>query len=177
MVRFAALFFVLLLLLLVWRSLFARWGNNVLEPHVGDEIAVVFHVVRVVNVEHAEFGHVHAEELYGLCAGRIGHAVIGLVTVGERTFERGNEIGFGGLGLLDFEAGIVLSERHGTKVVLRVGDVSHNLAIAADGFRGLEVVILFGHFFGGTDQDGLHPCEKDFIVRAERIGLRSLFSL
>src|SRR5258708_21787826 len=143
MVRFAALFFVLLLVLVCWRSLFARWGNNVLEPHVGDEIAVVFHVVRVVNVQHAEFGHVHAEELHGLCAGRIGHAVIGIVTVGERTFERGDEIGFGGLGLLDFEAGIVLSERQGTKVILRVGDVSHNLPVAANGLGGLDVVILF----------------------------------
>src|SRR5216684_3862819 len=83
-----------LLFLLCCLSLFGRWGNDVLEPHVGDEIAVVFHVVRVVNVEHAEFGHVHAEHLDGLCAGRIGHTVISLVTVGERTFERGDEIGF-----------------------------------------------------------------------------------
>src|SRR5579863_4032808 len=44
-------FFVRLLFPLCRWSLFARWGNNVLEPHIGDKIAVVFHVVRVVNVE------------------------------------------------------------------------------------------------------------------------------
>src|SRR4029077_6818794 len=41
-----------LLFLLCCLSLFGGWGNDVLEPHVGDKIAVVFHVVRVVNVEH-----------------------------------------------------------------------------------------------------------------------------
>jgi len=64
--------------------------------------------MRVVNVQHTEFGHIHAEQLHHLRAGRIGRAVISFVTVGERTFERSNEIGFGGLGLLDFEAGIRL---------------------------------------------------------------------
>jgi len=44
----------------------------------------------------------------------------------------------------------------------------HNLAVAADGVSGLEVVVLFGHFFSGTDEDGFHPCVEDFIVRAER---------
>jgi len=29
-------------------GLFCGWGNNVLHPHVGDEVAVVFHVMHVV---------------------------------------------------------------------------------------------------------------------------------
>src|SRR6266851_6594470 len=157
-----------LLFLLCRRSRFARRGNNVLEPHVCDQIAVVFHVMRVVNVQHTEFGHIHAEQLHHLRAGRIRHAVISFVTVGERTFERGNEIGFRGLGLLDFEAGIRLPECQRAKIILGVRDMPHNLAVAADGVSGLEVVVLFGHFFSGTDEDGFHPCVEDFIVRAER---------
>jgi len=56
-----SLFLVRLLFRLRGRRLFARWWNDVLEPHVCDKIAVVFHVVHVVNVQHTEFGHVHAE--------------------------------------------------------------------------------------------------------------------
>ena len=73
-----------------------------LEPHVCNKIAVVFHVMHVVNVQHAEFGHVHAEQLHHLRARRIRHAVISFFTVGDRISERGNEIGFRGLSLLDF---------------------------------------------------------------------------
>src|SRR6266852_4917493 len=73
----------------------------------------------------------------------------------REVFERGNQIGFGGLGLLDFVVAIVLSERQRAKHILRVRQVSQYLAVAADALRGLEVVILFGHFFSGTDQDGL----------------------
>src|ERR1700731_4446170 len=51
-----------------------------------------------------------------------------------------------------------------------------NLAVAADGVRGLEVVVFFGHFFSGTDEDGFHPGVEDFIVGAERT-LGSLLSL
>src|SRR6266849_5068225 len=76
--------------------------------------------MRVVNVQHTEFGHIHAEQLHHLRAGRIRHAIISFVTVGERTFERGNEIGFRGLGLLDFEAGIRLPECQRAKILLYV---------------------------------------------------------
>src|ERR1700719_3538180 len=52
---------VRLLFRLGCRSLFAGGGNNVLDPHVCDKIAVVFHIVHVVNVQHPEFGYVRAE--------------------------------------------------------------------------------------------------------------------
>jgi hypothetical protein len=66
--------------------MFARWRNNVLKPHLYDKIAVAFHVMHVVDVQHTEFGRVHAEQLYQLCARRIRHAVISFVTAGDRIF-------------------------------------------------------------------------------------------
>src|SRR5438445_38285 len=42
------------------------------------------------------------------------------------------------------------------------------LAGAADRVRGLKVVILLGHFFGGAEQDILHPSVGDLIPCAER---------
>jgi hypothetical protein len=52
---------VLLLFLWCWLGLFACWGDDVFDAHVDDEIAVMLHVMHVVDVQHAEFGHVGAE--------------------------------------------------------------------------------------------------------------------
>lgn len=94
---------------------------------------------------------------FTICApdASVMNAVISFVTVGDRISERGNEIGFRGLSLLDFETGIVLSQCQRTKAILRVREVSDNLAEAADRLRRLEIVILFGHFFSGTYEDTL----------------------
>ncbi len=55
--------------------------------------------------------------------------------------------------------------------------MSDNLAVAADGVSRLEVVILFGHFLGGTDKDGFYPSVSELVERAERIGLCGLLPL
>jgi len=49
--------------------------------------------------------------------------------------------------------------------------MSDDLAVAADGVHGLEVVTLFGHFFSGADEVGLYPCISDFVEGADRIGI------
>src|SRR2546429_6739834 len=35
----------------------SRWRHNVLEPHVRDQIAVVLHIVHVVDVQHRSEEH------------------------------------------------------------------------------------------------------------------------
>jgi len=41
----------------------AAWRNDVLQPHVGDQVAVVFHVVHVVDSQYVQFRCVVSEEL------------------------------------------------------------------------------------------------------------------
>ena len=48
----------------------AGWRNDVLQSHVGDQVAVVFHVVHVVDSQHVQFRCVVSEELYHLSSGR-----------------------------------------------------------------------------------------------------------
>src|SRR5882724_9791339 len=91
-------------------SPFARWRNNALEPHVGYKIAVMFHGMHIVKIQHAEFGHVHSDQLHHLSARSVCHTVISFVTIGNGILESCNKIDFSRLGLLDFESGISLSE-------------------------------------------------------------------
>src|SRR5262249_51221178 len=130
-----------LFLLRLCRWLFARWWNNVLHPHISDQVAVVFHVVHVVDGQRAEFGKLEIEELHQLSAGNVGHTVVGFVAVCDCIFQGGDKVGFGGFGLLDVQAGIGLAKRRGTKHILCVSYVSDDLAIAADRVSRLEVVI------------------------------------
>src|SRR5690349_299361 len=80
----------------------ARWRHEALQPHVGDEIAVVFEIVRRVEREYAE-ARVRArqEELDGLVGRRRGQTVESRLTELERRLEGGFEVRFCGLGFLD----------------------------------------------------------------------------
>src|SRR3989442_4093742 len=133
--------------------------------------------MHVVDVQRPEFGHVHVKKLHHLTPGYICHAVIGFVAVRHSVFEGGDQIGFGGFGLLDFQAGVFLAKRDGTKRILCIRHMSDNLAVAADGLSRLEVVILFGHFLGGADKDGFYPSVSELVERAERIRLCGLLPL
>ena len=129
------------------RLLLAGWRNDVLDPHVGNQVAVVFHVVSDVHTEHAEFRRVISEELSHLSPGGVGHVVVGLVAVGEALLQCGHEISFRGLRLFNFLVRSSFAERGGAEKILRVGQVSNDLAVGADRFDGPETVTLFGHLF------------------------------
>jgi hypothetical protein len=67
--------------------------------------------VNEIDTEHAQFRCVASEEVHGLRAGGVGHAIVGLVTVGESLFEGRDEVGLGGFGFFDLYIGTFLAER------------------------------------------------------------------
>src|SRR5207249_1152627 len=71
-------------LLLLLRSRFARWRNNIFEPHVSNHVAVVLVVMHVAEGQHAQFRHVTAEELHHLTAHGVRHTVVNFITISER---------------------------------------------------------------------------------------------
>jgi hypothetical protein len=82
----------LLFLRLLRRSgrLLTAGRHDVLHAHVGGHVTVVLQVMHVVDRERTEPRGIVAEELYHLHRGGVGHAVVGLVAVGEGGIERGD---------------------------------------------------------------------------------------
>src|SRR5439155_10286566 len=68
-------------------TLLAAWRNDVLQAQVGDDVAVVFHAVHVVDGQYVAFPRVASEELHRFRTGGVGHAVVGFVAVGKSIFE------------------------------------------------------------------------------------------
>ena len=75
----------------------------------------------LLTVSTSSFGASFPKELHELSGGHVGHGFVGLDAGGEGLFECGDEIGFRGFALLDFQGGIFLAEFDGTKQVLCVG--------------------------------------------------------
>jgi membrane protease YdiL (CAAX protease family) len=92
--------------------------------HAGYKIAVMFHGMHIVKIQHAEFGHVHANQLLHLSARRVCQTVISLVTIGNGILQRWNKISFRRLGLLDLEPRNILSECYRTKRILCFREMS-----------------------------------------------------
>jgi len=145
--------------LLLWCGhlpLLAGRRNDALDPHVGNEVSVVLHIVTDVDTQHGNFRYIVSEKLHGLGSCGVGHGIVNLVAICESVFECRDEIGFRRFGLLDFQVRIFLARSRGAEKILGVGEMSDDLSISAYRIDGLEAVILLGHFFGGTEQDS--PC-------------------
>src|SRR5947209_1297748 len=77
-----------------------RW-HKAFHAHVGDDVAVMFIIMRCVETEHIDFGELSVEEADFVRRMSIGHSVVGFVAIGERRLERVDDLSFGLLGLLD----------------------------------------------------------------------------
>src|SRR5258707_8550628 len=139
----------------------------------------MFQIVHVVDRQRAEPWRVIPEKLDRLHRRRVRAAVIGLGAVREPGIPFGYQIRFGGFGVLNGRRGILLPERDRAEQVLGVRYVSNDLAVAADCVRGLEAVVLLGHFLRRTHQDVLHMSIGLLVPRTERIfwGRRGRFLL
>src|SRR5581483_3898686 len=96
--------------------------------------------VNVIDVQRAQFRYVASHQLHHLRSRAVRHAVVSLVAVGERILEGSDDVGFGSLGLLYLRRRTFLAEHGGTKVILRIGDMSEDLAVAAHGISRLKAV-------------------------------------
>src|SRR5437870_9765665 len=160
-------------LLLLLRTGFARRWNDILQPHVGNHVAVVFIVMHVVESQHAQFRHFAAKELHHLSRGGVGHAVVSFIAIGKRFLQRLDQISLRSLGFLE-AAGrwALLTQSGGTKRELGVGHMANELAEAANIVRGLESVIGFRHLIGGASDGVFGDPVFHFDGGAERTVLR-----
>src|SRR5690348_4442054 len=100
--------------------------------------------MHVVKGQHSQLGLLPSEEVHTLSPSRISHAVVSFVTISERVFERLYQVGLGRLRFLYSRRWILLAQHGGTERVLGVGNMSDELAEAADLVRRFIGIVRLG---------------------------------